>query len=79
MDASGSMKIANKNGESGHPCLVPRWSVKLCDVIPFVVTVALGEVYSVLIQWTNYSPKPKLCNVCNKKNPVYLIECFFCV
>ena len=47
------MKIANKNGESGHPCLEPRWSVKLCNVIPFVVTVAFDEVYSVLIQWIN--------------------------
>ena len=53
--ASGSMKTANRDGESGHPCLVPWWSVKLGEVIPFVVTVALGEVYSVLIQWMNDS------------------------
>ena len=37
--------------------------VKLCDVIPCVLTVALGEVYSVLIQWMNDSTKPNPCNV----------------
>ena len=38
------MKIVNRDGESGHPCLVSLCSVKLCNVIPFVVTVATGEV-----------------------------------
>ena len=26
--ASGSIKNANSKGESGHPCLVPLWSVR---------------------------------------------------
>ena len=43
--ANGSMKMANNKGESGHPCLVPLSRMKLCDLIPFVVTVALGELY----------------------------------
>ena len=30
--ASGSMKSANSEGEGGHPCLVPLWSVKFCEV-----------------------------------------------
>lgn len=38
------MKRANREGESGHPCLVPLCSVKLCHVIPFVLTVAMSEV-----------------------------------
>lgn len=40
----GSMKMVNKEGESVHPCLVPLYSVKPCDVIPFVFIVAIGEV-----------------------------------
>lgn len=56
--ASGSMNMANNEGQSGHPCLVPWCNVKLDDVIPFVVIVALGEVYRVCIQWVNPSPKP---------------------
>lgn len=42
--ANGSMKMANKEGESGHPCLVPLCSVKLCYVNLLVTTVAEGEV-----------------------------------
>ena len=61
--AKGSMKMVNKEGESGHPCLVPLCSVNLCDVRPLVVTVAEGEVYRILIQLINYSPKPNFCNV----------------
>jgi len=48
--AKGSMNIAKRSGESGHPCLVPLNSVKLCDVSPLVVTVADGDVYTILIQ-----------------------------
>lgn len=42
--ASGSMNMVNKEGESGHPCLVPRCRVKLRDVSPLVMTVAEGDV-----------------------------------
>ena len=52
------MNSAKSEGESGHPCLVPLCSVNVGEVIPLVVTVALGEVYSMLIQWMNDSPKP---------------------
>lgn len=38
--ARGSMNIVNREGESGHPCLVPLCSVKGCEVGPFVITVA---------------------------------------
>lgn len=41
--------------------------MKVFDVIPFVVTVALGEVYNVFIHWMNDSPKPNLSSVFNKK------------
>lgn len=61
--ARGSMKMAKREGERGHPCLVPWCSVKLCEVIPLVVIVALGDVYSVLIQWMNDSSKPNLWRV----------------
>ena len=61
--ASGSMKMAKREGESGHPCLVPWCNVKLGEVIPFVTTVALGEVYSVVTHLMNDSPKPNLQSV----------------
>ena len=41
--ASGSIANANRRGERGHPCLVPRWSVKCWEVRKFVMTDALGE------------------------------------
>lgn len=66
--AKGSMKMVNKEKESGHPCLVPLCSVRLCDVSPLVVTVAEGAMYKILIQLINDSPKPIFCNVMNKKS-----------
>ncbi len=50
--------------------------MKLGDVIPFVVIVALGEVHSVLIQWMNDSPKPNLQSVLNKKDQFTLSNAF---
>lgn len=48
--ARGSMKMVNKKGESGHPCLVPLCSVKGGDVSPLVITVVEGAVYKILTQ-----------------------------
>ena len=58
--ARGSMNIVNREGESGHPCLVPLCSVNGCEVSPLVITVAEGAVYRILTQLINDSPKPKL-------------------
>ncbi len=79
--AKGSMKLVRESekereGESGHPCLVPLCSVKLCDVSPLVVTVAEGIVYKILIQLINDSPKPNFCNVVNKKFQLTLSKAF---
>ena len=51
--------------------------MKLGEVIPFVITVALGEVYSVLIQWMNDSPRPNLRRVLNRKVKLTLSNAFF--
>lgn len=59
--------MANSDGESGHPCLVPLCRANGFDIIPMVMTVAMGEEYSVLIQCTNDSPKPNFCSV-EKRN-----------
>ena len=48
--ANSSINNANNDGESGYPCLVPLWLVIGCDVIPLVMTAALGELESALIQ-----------------------------
>lgn len=61
--ARGSMKMINKKGESGQPCLVPLSSVKGGDVSLLVITVAEGAVYNILIQLKNDSPKPNFCIV----------------
>lgn len=71
---NGSMKMR----ESGHPCLVPVYSVKGCDVCPFVMTVAEGAVYSILIQLISDSQKQNLCSIV-KRNPVYPVKSFFCI
>lgn len=42
--ANGSMKMVNSEGESGHPCLVPRCRMKLCDNGPLVITVTEGDM-----------------------------------
>lgn len=42
----------------GHPCLVPLCRVKRCDVVPLVVTVAVGVEYKIMIQLIKDSPKP---------------------
>ena len=42
--------MANSDRESGHPCLVPLFKANGFDIIPLVMTVAMGEDYSVLIQ-----------------------------
>ena len=41
--ASGSMKMANKDDRK----------MKRCDISPFVVIVAIGDVYKILTQWIN--------------------------
>lgn len=45
--ARGSMKMVNKKGESGHPCLVPLYSVKGGDVSLLVIIEAEGAVYKI--------------------------------
>lgn len=57
--ASGSIKIANSEGESGHPCLVPLRRHKLEDVWSFVLTQAVGELYNIFNQLMKEDPKPK--------------------
>ena len=59
--------MADSDGESGHPCLVPLCRGNGLDMVPFVITVAMGEEYRVLIQSMNDSPKPNFCNV-EKRN-----------
>lgn len=44
-------KRFNVDGEKGRrECLVPLCSLKFDDVNPLIVTVALGKLYSVVIQ-----------------------------
>ena len=72
----GSIKMANNKGESGHPCLVPLCNSKLGDVSPLVMTVAIGELYSVLIQLINVSPNPNISNVANRNVQFTLSNAF---
>ena len=39
---NGFINNANNDGESGHPGLVPLWSVIGRDIIPLVVTCSPG-------------------------------------
>ena len=74
--ASGSMKMANKEGESGQPCLVPLCRVKRSDISPLVVILAIGDVYKILSQWINDSPKPIFFSEENKKTQFTLSNAF---
>ena len=58
--AKGSIAMANKRGDNGHPCLVPLWRRKGGDSISFVCTDALGEEYKSFTQTIKFSSKPGL-------------------
>ncbi len=77
--ARGSMKIVNKNGQSGHPCIVPLCTEKGGDVSPLVITVAEGAVYKILTQLINYSPKPNFCIVEMRNDQLNPVKSFFCI
>lgn len=70
------MRMVNKKGESGHPCLVPLCSVKLCYVIPLVGTVADRAVYKIWIWSLNAFLKPNFGNVENRKDQFTLSKAF---
>lgn len=46
--ARGSMNNANSDEEKIHRCLVPFCRLKLCEISPLVVMVAIGDVWSPL-------------------------------
>lgn len=71
--ARGSMKMVNRSGEIGHPCLVPLCKVKLCEVSPLVVIVADVEVYNSFTHLMNESPKPYHSNVENRNFQLTLV------
>jgi hypothetical protein len=58
--ARGSIAIANKSGEIGHPCLVPRCNGKDWELVLLVRTDEVGELYSNFTQQINFGPKPNL-------------------
>ena len=70
-----TMNMANKDGERGQPCLCP-WAVKRCDISPLVVIVAIGDVYKILTQWINDSPKLNFFSVENRKTQFTLSNAF---
>ena len=74
--ASGSMKMVNKDRENGQPCQVSLCRVKRCDISPLVVIVAIGDVYKILTQWINDSPKPIFFSVENRKTQFTLSNAF---
>ncbi len=57
-------------------CLETVLSVKLRDVSPLVMTVAEGDVYRILIQLMNDSPKPNLSNVENRNFQLTMSKVF---
>ncbi|KAK3556344.1 hypothetical protein QTP70_007095 [Hemibagrus guttatus] len=43
-NANDSIKMANKDGKSGNPCLETLCNMELCDISPLVITMAFGNV-----------------------------------
>lgn len=54
------MKMVNREGESGHPRLVPLFNMKVCEAYPLVISVAEGEINRILTQVINDCPKLNL-------------------
>uniref|UniRef100_A0A3Q1G628 Cadherin domain-containing protein n=1 Tax=Acanthochromis polyacanthus TaxID=80966 RepID=A0A3Q1G628_9TELE len=57
--ARTSKKMMNNNGLNEHPCRVPRVKLKKGEIIPFVITAALGSLYNILIHLIKLALKPK--------------------
>lgn len=55
---SGSMAILNSNGDKGHPCLVPRNSVKGLDIALGVSMLANGFLYIAFKKSVNGLSRP---------------------
>ncbi len=58
----------NKKAEMGHPCLIPRDSVKNLLVHPLLITAHSGRVYIMEIHFLKYVPKLKAFRVFCKKD-----------
>lgn len=46
--ARGSMNNAHSDEEKRHRCLVPLCRLRLCEISPFLVMAAIGDVWSAL-------------------------------
>ncbi len=77
--ASGSITNAKSKGESGQPCLVPRFKGKIEEDTPLARTEHTGEEYKSFIQDMNVLPKPNFCSTQKKVIPFHPIKGFLCV
>ena len=71
--------VLNKNGKSGHPCLVPdlRGNVFSFSLLSMMLAVCLS--YKVFIMLRYVPSIPSLLKVYNHKWMLNFVKCFFCI
>ncbi len=74
--ASGSIKIANSEGERGASLPGAPLKTEARGRWAFVLTHAVGELYNIFNQFMKEFPKPNLCKVANRKFQLTLSKLF---
>lgn len=74
--ARGSINIANIDGESRQPCLVPLLRLKLGEIWSFVLTHDLGELYNILTHDKKFPPNLNFFRVANRNSLFTLSKLF---
>ena len=75
--ARTSNTMWNRNGESGHPCLVPDLSGKTFSFCLLSMMLAVGFSYTAFIVLRNAPSTPTFLSFFYHKWVLHLIKCFF--
>ena len=70
--------MLNKNGESGHPSLIPHLKEKAFSFSPLSLLLAVVVLYKAFIMLRCVSSIPTLLSFCHEWM-LDLVKCFFCI
>ena len=71
--------MANKSGESGHPCLVPDLKRKALSLSPLSMILPVGLSYMAFIKLWYIPSIHSLLRVLNHEWMLNFVRCFFCI